>query len=96
MPLGRLAVRMGARESQWRRTWSGRADLRGHLAERIARKVKEGNAKVYDADLSSYFDTIPHDKLLSALEMRIADGSVLNLVRQWLKACAREPNGVTD
>jgi RNA-directed DNA polymerase len=63
-------------------------------AERIARKVKEGNAKVYDADLSSYFDTIPHDKLLSALEMRIADGSVLNLVRQWLKACAREPNGV--
>ena len=63
-------------------------------AERIARKVKEGNAKVYDADLSSYFDTIPHDKLLSALEMRIADGSVLNLVLQWLKACAREPNGV--
>ena len=63
-------MRMGARESQWRRTWSGRADL------------------------SSYFDTIPHDKLLSALEMRIADGSVLNLARQWLKACAREPNGV--
>ena len=63
-------------------------------AERIAQKVKEGNALVYDADLSSYFDTIPHDKLLSALEMRIADGSVLNLVRQWLKACAKEPNGV--
>ena len=56
--------------------------------------MKEGNALVYDADLSSYFDTIPHDKLLSALEMRIADGSVLKLIRQWLKACAREPNGV--
>ena len=63
-------------------------------AERIAEKVKEGNALVYDADLSSYFDTIPHDKLLSALEMRIADGSVLNLIRQWLKACAKEPSGV--
>ena len=63
-------------------------------AERIAEKVKEGNTLVYDADLSSYFDTIPHDKLLSALEMRIADGSVLKLIRQWLKACAREPNGV--
>ena len=63
-------------------------------AERIVEKVKEGNALVYDADLSSYFDTIPHDKLLSALEMRIADGSVLNLIRQWLKACAKEPNGV--
>ena len=63
-------------------------------AERIVEKVKEGNALVYDADLSSYFDTIPHDKLLSALEMRIADGSVLSLIRQWLKACAKEPNGV--
>ena len=56
--------------------------------------MKEGDAKVYDADLSSYFDTIPHDKLLAALEMRIADGSVLKLIRQWLKACAKEPNGV--
>ena len=63
-------------------------------AERIAEKVKEGDAKVYDADLSSYFDTIPHDKLLAALEMRIADGSVLKLIRQWLKVCAKEPNGV--
>ena len=63
-------------------------------AERIAEKVKKGDAKVYDADLSSYFDTIPHDKLLAALEMRIADGSVLKLIRQWLKACAKEPNGV--
>jgi len=61
---------------------------------RIAEKVKGGDALVYDADLSSYFDTIPHDRLLSALEMRIADRSVLNLIRQWLKACAREPNGV--
>ena len=30
---------------------------------------------------------------LAALEMRIADGSVLKLIRQWLKACAKEPNG---
>lgn len=63
-------------------------------AERIAERVKEGDAKVYDADLSSFFDTIPHGKLLAALEMRIADGSVLGLIRQWLKSCAREPNGV--
>ena len=63
-------------------------------AERIAKRVKEGNALVYDADLSSYFDTIPHGKLLAAVERRIVDGSVLGLVRQWLKACAKEPNGV--
>ena len=32
--------------------------------------------------------------VLAAVEMRIADGSVLKLIRQWLKACAKEPNGV--
>ena len=57
-------------------------------------KAVDANWWKYMTGISSYFDTIPHDKLLSALEMRIADGSVLKLIRQWLKACAREPNGV--
>jgi RNA-directed DNA polymerase len=41
---------------------------------------------VYDADLKSYFDTIPHDQLLKALRMRITDRSVLTLIRSWLEA----------
>ena len=61
---------------------------------RIAGKVKKGEMLVYDADLSSYFDTIPHDKLMAALQMRIADGNVLGFIRQWLKVCVQEPNGV--
>jgi RNA-directed DNA polymerase len=52
--------------------------IRGHLAS--------GQQEVYDADLKSYFDTIPHDQLLKALRMRITDRSVLALIRSWLEA----------
>lgn len=61
---------------------------------RIAENVKKGKALAYDADLSSYFGTIPHDKLMAAVQMRISDGRVLGLIRHWLKVCVQEPNGV--
>ena len=62
--------------------------------EQIAKRMKCGQTQVYDADLSSYFDTIPHDRLFLALRKRITDGSVLALIRQWLKATIVEPSGV--
>ena len=62
--------------------------------DRIAAEIKSGKRQVYDADLSSYFDTIPHDKLFLALRTRITDGGVLSLIRQWLKSNSVEPNGV--
>jgi RNA-directed DNA polymerase len=52
----------------------------------IREHLSNGLREVYDADLKSYFDTIPHDQLLKALQMRITDRSVLALIRSWLQA----------
>jgi len=46
----------------------------------------QGKTQVIDADLSKYFDTIPHAKLMTVVAERIADGGVLALIQQWLKA----------
>jgi len=58
-----------------------------HLALReIQEHLQAGYCAVYDADLKGYFDTIPHDKLLACVRMRVVDRSVLRLIRMWLKA----------
>jgi len=60
----------------------------------IGKHLKEGYCAVYDADLKGYFDSIPHDKLIACVRMRVVDGSVLNLLRMWLKAPVSEkPKG---
>lgn len=48
--------------------------------------VKAGYTEVYDADLSAYFDTIPHNKLYIVLKQRIADPRLLKLIDKFLKA----------
>lgn len=53
--------------------------------------IAKGQLQIYDADLKSYFDTIPHDKLMKAVEMRIVDRQVLKLIRKWLEAPIWEP-----
>src|SRR5438270_235538 len=52
----------------------------------IIEALRDGKLEVVDADLSKYFDTIPHNRLMKLLARRLSDGSVLHLLRQWLDA----------
>jgi group II intron reverse transcriptase/maturase len=56
----------------------------------IKEHLKAGKTEIYDADLSKYFDTIPHDKLQIALKQRIADPRMLKLITKWLKVSVYE------
>jgi len=57
----------------------------------IHQHLQAGYSAVYDADLAGYFDSIPHDKLILCVRMRVVDGSVIGLIRQWLNAPVVEP-----
>lgn len=52
----------------------------------IANTLWAGYTQVIDADLSKYFDSIPHAKLMAVVAERIVDGGILHLINLWLKA----------
>ena len=66
-------------------------------ADAVAEALHAGYGYVIDADLSQYFDSIPHANLMAAVAERIADGAVLGLIKQWLTAAVVEEadNGTT-
>ena len=69
----------------------------GHSASDAIRQVHrllcEGYRDVVDADLSKYFDTIPHKELMKSIARRIVDKHVLQLIKMWLKVPVVETDG---
>jgi RNA-directed DNA polymerase len=56
----------------------------------VHRALCEGHTDVVDADLSKYFDTIPHDQLMRSVARRVSDGKMLRLIKAWLKTPVEE------
>jgi RNA-directed DNA polymerase len=62
----------------------------------VHRLVLQGYTEVVDADLSQYFDTIPHRELMRSVARRIVDRQVLRLIKQWLRAPVEVRGGDGD
>jgi RNA-directed DNA polymerase len=56
----------------------------------VHKLLNTGHAQIVDADLSGYFDSIPHSELLKSVARRIVDGAMLHLIKMWLEAPVEE------
>jgi RNA-directed DNA polymerase len=64
-----------------------RADRSALDAVRHVHKlINTGHGKIVDADLSSYFDSVPHAELMRSAARRVVDGAMLHLIKMWLEA----------
>jgi len=63
--------------------------------DQIVNALRRGRLEVVDADLSKYFDPLPHDRLMKRVARRTSDGSLLHLIRQGLDAPVVEESGNT-
>jgi len=52
----------------------------------IAKYLNWGCEEIYDVDVEKYFDTVEHSKLLKLIALRISDGKILRVIKQWLKS----------
>ncbi len=62
----------------------------GDAVQEVDKLLFQGYTDVVDADLSKYFDTIPHSEVMKCLARRVVDKHMLHLVKMWLKAPVEE------
>ena len=65
----------------------------GQAVKEVHRLICRGYTDVVDADLSGYFDSIPHSDLLRSVSRRVVDRHTLRLIKMWLKAPVEERDG---
>lgn len=58
--------------------------------KRVHKLINTGHGQVVDADLSGYFDSVPHAELMKSLARRVVDGAMLHLLKMWLEAPVEE------
>src|SRR6201993_1537894 len=54
--------------------------------QHVHKLINTGHGQIVDADLSSYFDSVPHAELMKSVARRIVDGAMLHLIKMWLEA----------
>jgi len=58
--------------------------------QQVHKLINTGHGQIVDADLSSYFDSVPHAELLKSVARRVIDGAMLHLIKMWLEAPVEE------
>jgi RNA-directed DNA polymerase len=56
----------------------------------VHKLINTGHRQIVDADVSGYFDSIPHSELLKSVARRVVDGAMLHLIKMWLEAPVEE------